>query len=110
MINHNIKKLNELIEFSSENINSKILAQNGNSMVILLAIKKEQVLSEHTSPVDAFVYVLDGEIEFSIKKDDISEKIENKYIIKKEEIFFFKANEKHIVLGKKDSKLLVVRT
>ena len=60
-------------------------------------------MKEHFSPVDAFIYVLEGEIEFKFSENN--EVIE----IKKEEIFFFKANEKHDVTAKKDSKMLVIR-
>ena len=57
-------ELKNLIEFSDNEINNKILAQNGTSKVILIAIKKEQELKEHSSDVDAFLFVIEGEIEF----------------------------------------------
>lgn len=101
---HNTYELKELIEFYDDSINSKILAENNDSRAMLFALKKEQFMPEHTSPRDAFIYVIEGEIEFEINRDD-----KEKYEVKKGEIFFFKANEKHTVRAKKDTKILVVR-
>ncbi len=100
---HIKEKLENLICFCGEHINSNVLLKNGDSLALLIALKKHQKMQEHFSPVDAFIYVLEGEIEFKFSENN--EVIE----IKKEEIFFFKANEKHNVTAKKDSKMLVIR-
>ncbi len=104
MTHHSVIELKEMIDFNDEKINSKVLAENGESKAILFAIKKEQFMPEHISPKDTFIYVLEGEIEFEINHDE-----NERYKIEKGDIFFFNAEEKHTVLGKKDTKMLVVR-
>ena len=97
-------ELKHLIEFSDNEVNKKIFAQNGTSKVILIAIKKEQELKEHSSDVDAFLFVIEGEIEFIFTQEH-----NENYTVKKEEILFFPKDKKHKVIGNKDSKILVVR-
>lgn len=97
-------ELKDMIDFADNEVNKKILAQNDNNMAILFAMKKEQLLGEHHSPVDAFLYVLEGEVEFSYTQEP-----DEDYIVKKGEVLFFPKDKKHKVFAKKDSKLLVVR-
>ena len=40
MTHHSVIELKEMIDFNDEKINSKILAENGESKAILFAIKK----------------------------------------------------------------------
>ena len=96
-------RLKDLIDFTDNEINKKILANNGTNKAMLIAIKKGQTLAEHSSDTDAFLLVLDGEIEFSFTED-----LSENYTVKKEEILFFPKDKKHKVLSKKDSKILVV--
>jgi len=100
---HTAKNLEKSIDFCDEHINSTVLLKNGDSLSLLIAIKKNQRMSEHISPTDAFIYVLEGEVEFILTECD------EKFEVKKGECFCFEANEKHEVFGKKDSKILVVR-
>ena len=109
---HKPEMIEELIDFNDTSVNSRILAKDNDNMAILLAIKENQLLPEHVSSVDAFVFVVDGEVEFEIeeKTESLTEPIKmTKYTVKKGEIFFFKKNEKHTVLGKKDTMILVIR-
>lgn len=104
MTHHNVEELKDMIEFCDERINSKVLAENGECKAVLFAMKKEQCMPEHTSPRNAFIYLIEGEIEFEISHEE-----NEKYKVKKGDIFFFNADEKHTVLAKKDTKMLVVR-
>ena len=104
METHETKKLESLIDFKEDSINAAVVAKNNDFKALLIAIKKNQTMKEHKSPLDAFLYVIEGEIEF-ILNDCKKEK----FIVKKGEIFKFKANEMHSVFGRKDSKILVVR-
>ena len=105
---HTVEKLNKMIDFKDDQINKRILAKDDEHMALLAAIKKDQFMSEHISPVDAFVYIVEGEIEFSINENP--ENNEQKvFKLKEGDIFFFKANERHALFGKKDSIVLVVR-
>ena len=106
MLYHTPEKLNELIDFNDESINKKILMQNENSFAMLAALKKNQKMPQHTSNTDAFIYILEGEIDFFI----FDEKGDNKeFNLDKNEVLFFKKDELHSLTAKKDSKFLVVR-
>ncbi len=100
---HNAKKLEKLIDYNNEHINSHVLLKNNDCLALLIALKKEQKMQEHFSPVDAFIYLIEGEIEFQLSKNN------EIFEIKKDEIFSFKANEKHSINAKKDTKMLVIR-
>lgn len=102
------EKLKKMIDFKDNQINTRILLKNDDKLAMLVAIKKDQLMGEHVSPVYAFVYILEGEVEFSIfENSNAAEETRTK--LKEGDIFFFKANEKHYVTGKKDSIMLVVR-
>ena len=97
-------KIKKLIDFCDEHINSKVLSKNGDCLALLIALKKNQKMNEHISPTDAFIYIIEGEIEFHLNKE-----IKQIFEIKKDEIFFFKADEKHSITAKEDTKMLVIR-
>ncbi len=98
---YSVEKMENLIDYNEQTVNKKILASSENNMAILFALKQNQVLKTHTSPVDAFIFVLSGEIFFNIKNTN--------HTISPGEILFFKKNEKHTVLAQKDSKFIVIR-
>ena len=64
---HTAEKIDELIKFNEHAVEKKILAKNGDDMILLVALKENQELPEHTSPVDAFIYVVYGDVNFNIK-------------------------------------------
>lgn len=105
---HIAEKLKKKIDFKDNQINTRVLLKDDDKLALLAAIKKDQLMAEHISPVDAFIYIVEGEVEFSIK-ENINAAEQNDFKLKEGDIFFFKANEKHCVTGKKDSLMLVVR-
>ena len=127
MTEKEIKKLADIIDYTPEHINKTTLIDNNLHAAMLFAMKKGQSLPKHRSPVDAFVYVIEGEIDFTLYKNadtccdscmctvssnlqESSDSVEIKtFEIKKEEIFIFEKDIEHAVLAKKDSKILVVR-
>ncbi len=101
---HKVCELKDMIDYKKDGVFVEKLLENGDFKAMLLAIKKDQVLNEHISEVDAFIYVIEGEIEFTIKLE------ETKTVdISKGEFFAFFAKERHFLTAKKDSKALVVR-
>ena len=98
---YTVEKIEKLIEYDEQKLNQKILFENKNDKAILFALKKNQILKTHTSPVDAFIIVIEGEILFNIK--------EVNHTISKGESLFFKKEEKHTVLAQSDSKFIVIR-
>ncbi len=102
---HKIYKIEDLIEFDESTVKTQILSKNGDFASIIVAMKKDQIFKEHISPVNAYVYVIEGRVFFRVNNDgNISE-----FELNKGEIFTFLANEKHSLVALKDSKFLVVR-
>lgn len=58
--------LESLIAFTDGGIASRVLAKNGGGNLTLFAFDRGQGLSEHTTPFDALVMVLDGEFSLTI--------------------------------------------
>ena len=55
-----------LLAYQEGAIVSRILSKTPSGSVTLFAFDAEQVLSEHTTPFDALVHVLDGKAEITI--------------------------------------------
>ncbi len=58
--------LESLIAFTDGGIASRVLAKNGGGNLTLFAFDRGQGLTEHTTPFDALVMVLDGELALTI--------------------------------------------
>jgi len=65
----------ELIEYASDSIVSKTLLDKSAGTITLFAFDKDQKLTEHTSPYDAVVQILDGKARLTIggEQKDISQ-------------------------------------
>lgn len=115
----NIQKLEDMIDYNNETINKIVIAENDEQKAVLFALKKHQEMPSHSSSLDAFVYVIEGEVDFVFKEggelscDSCScsfTEVENKiYTVKKGEFFNFEKDTQHSVIAKKDTKMLVVR-
>lgn len=67
-------KLVDEINYQEGTIVSKQLLKKAKGNITLFAFDKDEMLSEHTSPFDAVVYIADGNLEIKIggKPYDIS--------------------------------------
>jgi len=74
------QKMTELIEYANDSIVSKTLLDKSTGTITLFAFDRGQKLSEHTSPYDAVVQILDGKAQVRIK-DEINEMSEGSIII-----------------------------
>ncbi len=54
------------INYQEKSIVSKQLLKKPNGNITLFAFDKEESLAEHTSPYEAVVYMVDGEMEITI--------------------------------------------
>jgi len=59
--------LHALVTTTEQGIASRILAKSSGGSITLFACDKGQGLTEHTSPFDAFVLVLEGSLTLTIK-------------------------------------------
>lgn len=77
------------------------LSEESSAETLLIALEKGTKFPEHTSPRNALLVVLEGEIQFILKKKS--------YHIQTHQLFQFAAHEKHEVIAKEDSKFLIIR-
>jgi quercetin dioxygenase-like cupin family protein len=60
------KNLNQLINYQEGSVVSKEIIKKSTGTVTLFAFDRDQGLSEHTTPFDALVYIVDGQAEITV--------------------------------------------
>ena len=98
---HNPFSVEKNIHLYGKKFNKRIMMENGESSLTLVAIEKEGLIDTHTWKEDAAVYVLDGEIELHFDAQ--------KFTVKKGEMLIFKKDTQHKVLGIKNSKFILIK-
>ncbi len=98
---YDVLKAKDIVNLDGGKFERKVLMENGNSCLNIIAIKKDEVIDTHTSTCDAAVLVLDGEIEIHFEAE--------KFTVDKGEILMFKKDKEHKVLALKDSKFLLIK-
>ena len=98
---YDVLKAKDIVNLDGGKFERKVLMENGNSCLNIIAIKKDEVIDNHTSTCDAAVLVLDGEIEIHFDAE--------KFTVDKGEILMFKKDKEHKVLALKDSKFLLIK-
>ena len=93
------RNLVSLVDYSGDSIVSKTLLDKKTGTITLFAFDKGQKLSEHTSPYDATVQVLDGSASITIAGEQI--KVQNS------EIVIMPANVPHAVRAPDRFKMLL---
>ena len=66
LIGH-VFKLNDLISYQQGSVVSRTIIDKKEGTITLFAFDEGQGLSEHTTPFDALVFILDGNAEVSIE-------------------------------------------
>lgn len=93
--------LKEEIHFHDKDFNSTILLEDGERKLILFALDKEQIIPEHTTPVKAAIYVLEGHVKFFI---------ENKmHVLKEGDMFFIPQDVVHHLKADSKTKFIVMK-
>ena len=98
---YNILKAKDIVNLDGGKFERKVLLENNESCLSVIALKKEEIIDTHTSKADAALFVLDGEIEIHFEAE--------KFKIDKSEILMFKKDIEHKVLALKDSKFLLIK-
>lgn len=98
---YDILKAKDTVNLDGGKFERKILLENNNSSLSIIALKKEEIIDTHTSSADAAVFVLDGEVELHFDAE--------KFKVDKGEILMFKKDTEHKVLALKDSKFLLIK-
>ena len=78
---YNVLKAKKIVNLEEEKFSRKVLMENNDSSLSIIAIKKGEIIDTHTSISDAAVLILEGEIElhfdaekFKLEKGEIVEK------------------------------------
>ena len=102
MINLVFKKtyLLELADYQKDSIVSRIILDKKSGSVTFFAFDKGQGLSEHTTPFDAVVNVLDGEVAINISGKSTR--------LKAGDMIILPANEPHALRAVKKFKMILI--
>jgi len=93
------QRLADLVEYAKDSIVSKTILDKSAGTITLFSFDKGQKLSEHTTPYDAVVQVLDGHCRLTI---DGAEKQ-----VKAGEIIIMPGNVPHAVTAQEKFKMLL---
>jgi len=93
------QRLVELIEYSEDSIVSKTILDKPAGTITLFAFDKGQKLSEHTTPYDAVVQILDGQARLTIGGQDVE--------VPAGQIIIMPGNVPHIVTAQEKFKMLL---
>ena len=94
-----ILDLAALVDYQTGAVVSRQVTKSAGGNVTLFAFDQCQELSEHTAPFDAFVHVLDGEVEINISGQ--------LYQLKTGDGIIMPANAPHALLARKKFKMLL---
>jgi quercetin dioxygenase-like cupin family protein len=95
----NKELLVDSINYQNGSIVSKQILKKPNGNITLFAFDKDESLTEHTSPFEAVVYMVDGEMEIKIGG--------NPYKVKAGEMLVMPANIPHGLKAAVKSKMLL---
>jgi len=93
------ERLIDAVNYQDGSIVSKQIIKKPNGNITLFAFGKDESLTEHTSPFEAVVYVIDGEMEITIGG--------NPHNIKAGEYLIMPANVPHGLRAIANSKMLL---
>jgi quercetin dioxygenase-like cupin family protein len=94
-----VKPLGDLLQYQERSIVSRVLLKNKGGTVTLFAFDQGEGLSEHTTPFEALVFVIDGEAEVEIAG--------NAYRVRLGETITLPANIPHAVRAATRFKMLL---
>lgn len=89
------------VEAAADKVQFKNVFGNANGGVSVLAFKAGQMLTEHLAPAEVMVYVVEGEVEFTM--------IDTPHLLRKGEFMLMGEGVPHSVLAKADSKVMLVK-
>jgi quercetin dioxygenase-like cupin family protein len=91
--------LQGLIDYQEGSVVSRTIIDKKTGTVTLFAFDKNQGLSEHMTPYDAMVYVVEGVVQVTIAGKPVS--------LKQGEVTIMPANQPHALIAKSKFKMLL---
>ena len=95
-----IYTLNDMLDYQEGSVVSRTLIDKNEGTVTLFSFDKDQGLSEHTTPFDALVNVIDGKVKITISKKD--------YLLNKGQMIIMPANEPHALKALERFKIMLI--
>ena len=92
--------LESLIDYQEGSVVSRTIIDKKTGTITLFAFDENQGLSEHTTPYDAMVYVLDGEVDITISGKP--------FRLKQGEMTIMPASQPHALTAKAKFKMLLI--
>jgi len=96
----NVHNLKGFIEYQNGSVVSRSILKKESGNITLFAFDKGENLSEHTSPFDAVIYIIDGVAEIKISG--------NIYSLKEGEMIIMPPNEPHALKAVTKFKMLLI--
>ncbi len=93
-------ELSKALDYQADAIVSKTLVDKKSGSVTLFAFAAGQRLSEHTSPYDALVYVLEGQVTITLAGEP--------FTVKTGEMLLMPAGKPHGLTADTDFKMLLI--
>jgi len=98
--NSKVMELENLVEYQQGNVVSRTLVTKEAGTITLFAFDKGEGLSEHTTPYDAMVYILEGNAEIIISKKE--------FHLKQGQMIIMPANEPHALHALERFKMMLI--
>lgn len=92
---------NQIVEQPFDNLQIEKIVKTDTLEILSISLEKEAKFPEHTSPRDAQLVVLEGEIVFHIN--------DTSYQLKTQQNFNFPKDTPHTVTARENSKFLIIR-
>lgn len=96
-----VHDLSSQIENGEDRIHFKGIFNNSNGGVSLIAFKAGQQLAEHVAPAELMIYVLEGEIVFTV--------IDNPHTLHAGQFMLVGQDVRHSVVANADSKMMLIK-
>ena len=95
-----VAHLVKLIDYQEDAVVSRTIIDNESGTVTLFAFDKGQGLSEHTTPYDALIFVLDGEVNVTISGKN--------FHLQQGEMIVMPSNEPHALKALTKFKMMLI--
>jgi len=95
-----ILNLKEYIDYQEGSVVSKMLINKPEGSITIFAFDKGEGLSEHATPFDAFVYLIEGKAEITISGKS--------HVLEEGQMIIMPANEPHALKALERYKMMLV--
>jgi len=92
--------LSDMVAYQPGSVVSRTIMDTQAGMITLFSFDEGQGLSEHTTPFDAFVYIVDGQAEITISGEN--------QVVHNNEMIIMPAGKPHALKAVKPFKMMLV--